>query len=117
MAISRDWAKLFAADWNARDLKGVLSHYTDHFEMSSPLIMKIAGEPSGWLRGKEKVAAYWRAALGRNPGLPFELLDVFSGPNSIVVHYRRNSGRRAAEVLFFDEQRLVYRAAAHYMEG
>jgi hypothetical protein len=41
---------------------------------------------------------------------------VFIGANSIVLHYRNNSGKRVAEILFFNEQGLVYRAAAHYNE-
>jgi hypothetical protein len=49
--------------------------------------------------------------------LHFELLDLFVGANSIVLHYRRESGRPAAEVLFFNEQGLVYWAAAHYHEN
>src|SRR5215831_2954756 len=118
MIITREFAASFAAEWiaawNARDLPRVLSHYTDDFEMNSPLIIDIAGEPSGRLRGKEKVRAYWQAALNKNPGLHFELLDVFVGANSIALHSRGNSGKRSVEVLFFDEQCLVCQAAAHY---
>ena len=121
MVITREFADSFAVEWiaawNARDLPRVLSYYTEDFEMSSPLIIEIAGEPSGELRGKEKVRAYWQAALQRNPGLRFELLAVFAGANSMVLHYLRNSGQPAAEVLFFNEQGLVYRAAAHYRPG
>jgi len=120
MAITREWAESFAAEWiaawNAHDLARVLSHYTDDFEMSSPFIIEIAGEPSGCLRGKETVRAYWQAALKRNPGLHFELLDVFVGASSIVLHYHRNSGQPGVEVLFFNEHGLIYRAAAHYQE-
>lgn len=118
MIITREFADSFAAEWiaawNARDLPRVLAHYRDDFEMNSPLIVEIAGEPSGCLQGKEKVRAYWQAALGKNPGLHFELLDVFVGASSLVFHYRRESGKRAAEILFFNEQGLVYRSAAHY---
>ena len=120
MAITREFAASFAAEWiaawNAHDLPRVLSHYSDDFDMDSPFIIEIAGEPSGGLQGKEKIRAYWQAALKKHPGLHFELLDVFLGANSVVLHYRRNSGQPAAEVLFFNEQGLVYRAAAHYQD-
>jgi ketosteroid isomerase-like protein len=120
MAITREFAASFAAEWiaawNAHDLPRVLSYYTDDFEMSSPFIIEIAGEPSGCLQGKEQVRAYWQAALKKNPGLHFKLLSIFTGAGSIVLYYRRNSGQPAAEVFFFTEQRLVYRAAAHYQE-
>jgi ketosteroid isomerase-like protein len=96
MIVTREFAASFAAEWivawNARDLPRVLSHYTEDFEMSSPLIIEIAGEPSGCLQGKEKVRAYWKAALDKNPGLHFELLDGSAGANSIALLYRGNSG-------------------------
>src|SRR3974377_1545055 len=101
MKITREFAISFAAEWtaawNARDLTRVLAHYTEDFEMSSPFIVKIAGEPSGTLRGKDKVRAYWQAALNKNPGLHFELLDVFVGASSLTLHHRRESGTRVTE--------------------
>jgi ketosteroid isomerase-like protein len=61
--ISREFAERFAeewvAAWNARDVARILSHYDDDFEMASPRIVEIAGEPSGVLRCKERVGAYW----------------------------------------------------------
>ena len=121
MVITREFAAAFAAQWiaawNARDLLGVLSHYTNDFEMGSPLILEVAGEPSGCLRGKETVRTCWQAALKKHPGLHFELLDVFVGADSVELHYRRIIGQPAAEVFFFNEQGLVYQAAAHYQEN
>lgn len=56
--ITRDFAERVAEEWivawNAHDVPRVLSHYEDDFEMASPLIIEIAGEPSGVLRGKER---------------------------------------------------------------
>ena len=49
--------------WNAHDLARVLSHYSEDFEMSSPYVVEIAGDPSGTLRGKAAVGAYWKKAL------------------------------------------------------
>ena len=62
---------------------GILSHYEDDFEMASPLIVEVAGEPSGVLHGKDKVGAYWEKALQRNRQSPgFEKLGVFVGTQS-----------------------------------
>ena len=36
--------------WNAHDLDRILSHYSDQFEMSSPVVIQVAGEPSGTLQ-------------------------------------------------------------------
>lgn len=111
---TEEFAREWIAAWNARDLPRVLAHYTDDFEMSSPFIVEIAGEPGGTLKGKERVAAYWKAALEKHHNLHFELLGVFTGASSVVIHYRANFGRIAAEVLFLNDKGKVYRAAAHY---
>ena len=116
--ITRDWAAQFAREWidswNARDLDRILSHYTDDFQMRSPYIVQFMGEPSGTLKGKDRVGAYWRAALERLPDLRFELTEVYAGVDSVAIHYRAARGKIAIEVLFFDENRKVIRAAAHY---
>jgi tripartite-type tricarboxylate transporter receptor subunit TctC len=62
-------AQHFAVDWieawNSRDLERVLAHYADRFEMSSPFIARIAGEPSGRLRGRGQGPGSRTAALRR----------------------------------------------------
>src|SRR5438876_10821997 len=59
--IDREWAEAFAREWvdawNAHDLERILSHYTDDFEMASPLIVERMGVASGRLKGKEAFAA------------------------------------------------------------
>src|SRR5689334_20299084 len=57
------FATEWIAAWNSHDLDRVLSHYADDFEMSSPIIAQIAGEPSGKLKGKKAVGAYWSSGL------------------------------------------------------
>lgn len=75
--ITREFATQFAqewiASWNSHDLTRILSHYHEDFELSSPYIAQIAGEPSGILKGKAAVGAYWAKALDRMPTLQFEL--------------------------------------------
>jgi len=112
------FAERFAADWieswNAHDLGRVLSHYAEDFEMSSPVIIQIAGEPSGTLRGKAAVGAYWKKALDLIPDLRFELLSVLSGVGSITLCYKGARGRLAAEVFHFGADRKITQAFAHY---
>src|SRR4051794_29166287 len=111
---ARRFADGWAEAWNSHDLDRVLGHYAEDFEMSSPFIRDLAGEPSGTLRGKEAVGAYWRRALERFPGLRFEVLDVFAGAGSVALRYRAVAGLVACEVFFFDAHGKVSRAAAHY---
>ncbi len=116
--IDRAFAQHFAADWidawNRHDIDRILAHYTDDFEMSSPVIVKIAGEPSGRLKGKEAVGSYWRKALELLPGLQFDLLATLVGLNSITLYYNGVRGP-SAEVFHFDESGRVARAFAHYV--
>ena len=100
--------------WNAHDLRRVLSHCVDDFEMSSPVIIQITGEPSGMLQGKAAVGAYWRKALGLIPDLHFELISVLVGVTSITLYYKGTRGRLAAEVFHFGARQMVSRAFAHY---
>ena len=109
-----DFAAEWIAAWNAHDLTRVLSHYTEDFEMTSPKIVQIAGEPSGRLVGKTAVGAYWSKALARVPDLHFELLAVMHGVDSVVLYYRGAGGQLAAEVFYFNSAGLVWRACANY---
>ncbi|HEY9146916.1 MAG TPA: nuclear transport factor 2 family protein [Thiobacillus sp.] len=116
--LDKAFADHFAADWidawNTHDLDRVLSHYTDDFEMSSPVIIKVAGEPSGTLQGKAAVGSYWAKALQLIPDLHFELITTLLGVNSITLYYQGARGL-SAEVFHFNQDGKVTRAYAHYL--
>ncbi len=120
MNLDQDSADRFARDWleawNTGDLPRVLEHYTDNFEMTSPFITKVFGEPSGKLVGKSRVEAYWRSALQKLPGLHFKLLNVFVGAESIALYYKTSFGKMAVEVLMLNKQGLVTHGFAHYVD-
>lgn len=110
VAFAEDWI----ASWNAHDLDRILSHYTEDFEMSSPYIVQFTGEASGTLKGKDKIGAYWRAALQRLPDLRFEHIATCAGIGSVAIHYKGAGGRLVIEVFQFGSSGLVEKAAAHY---
>ena len=107
------FAKEWIAAWNSHDLDRILDHYEDDFEMSSPIIPMLAGEPSGKLRGKPAVGAYWTKALNKLPNLHFELVTVLAGVDSVTVCYKGHRGL-SAEVLHFGPGGKVRAAFAHY---
>jgi hypothetical protein len=115
--LDKTFADRFAAEWiaawNSHDLHRVLAHYADDFEMSSPYIARIAGEPSGQLKGKEAVGAYWRKALDLYPDIHFELITTLLGAQSITLYYRSQRGM-AAEVFLFGPDKKATSAFAHY---
>jgi hypothetical protein len=115
-SFSEDFAREWIDSWNSHDLSRILSHYSEDFEMSSPLIIQIAGEPSGMLKCKASVGAYWKKALQLIPDLRFERLETLVGVNSLTVYYKSTRGL-SAEVFHFGPDRKVVRAYAHYAIG
>jgi len=115
--IRKEFAEKFATEWmeswNAHDLDRILSHYSEDFEMSSPLIARITGEASGKIKGKEHVRAYWAKALERIPDLRFKLLTVLFGVDTVTLYYEGPRGP-SAEVFRFNADQKVDRAQAHY---
>src|SRR5579872_6323390 len=115
--IDKAFAEQFAAEWiaawNSHDLERVLAHYTDDFEMSSPLIRQIVSEPSGKLKGKPAVRAYWAKGLAAIPDLRLELTEILIGAESVTLIYKGHRGL-SAEVFVFDDAGKVKTAMAHY---
>jgi len=116
--INREWAQEFANDWiaswNAHDMNRILSHYTDDFEMSSPLIVERLGILEGKLKGKNAVRDYWQHGLSMNPPLLFELIDVLVGINEITIYYSNVGRRIVAETLFFNDSGKVTHGFAQW---
>ena len=110
---AREWIEA----WNSHDFERILSHYTDDFEMSSPFIISLFGQPSGTLKGREQIGTYWKMALERLPDLRFELLGVFAGVHSIVIFYQAVPGKRGTEVFFLNESGKVHKAMAHHEQS
>ena len=115
--ITQEFAEAFAREWidawNSHHLDRILSHYTDDFAMSSPLIATVAHEPSGVLRGKAAIGAYWKRALEQLPNLRFEHLGTFVGADSVALYYRGHRGL-VVEAFFFGADGKVVRASANY---
>lgn len=95
--------------WNAHDLDDILSHYTDDFEMSSPVIAGAMNEPSGKLKGKGIIRVYWSKALasiltftlksctfwlGRTVSPSFTTVFAACPPRSFISIIRARSMRR-----------------------
>jgi hypothetical protein len=112
-AFAKQFVNGWIDSWNSHDLDRILSHYVDDFEMSSPIIVEMAGEPSGTLAGKAAVGAYWAKALAKFPDLHFDHVATFVGVGSITLLFKW-AGGVAAEVFLFGPDRKVVRAYAHH---
>jgi ketosteroid isomerase-like protein len=120
--ISADWARQFAAEWiaawNAHDLERILSHYSDDFEMQSPLIIDRMGVSSGILKGKEAIRPYWQKGLDARPPLQFMLRDMLVGIDTIAIYYLSiTRNKMVAEFLRFNDRGQVVHGAGLYSAG
>ena len=114
---AKQLADRWFAAWNAHDLDAILALYSDEFEMTSRYIVQIAGEPSGTLKGKAAVGAYWRKALQAMPDLKLEPVEVLASVNSITLFYRNMARKElGAEVLFVDKAGKITKGLAHYAD-
>ena len=111
---ARQFAEEWVTAWNNHDIDTVLTHYTDDFEMTTPMIQRVLGIESGTLKGKTAVGDYWRAALVKAPDLKFTILDITCGVDSVSIYYNAVMGKRAIETFFFNENGKVYRSLATY---
>jgi SnoaL-like domain len=105
-ALANEWIKA----WKRRDSEAVASHYSEDVEFQSPLVVHLLGEPSGTVSGKQNLEDYFRKVLEAFPGeLGIELVGVYQGVSSILVHFQAK-GRRAIEVMELDGEGKIHRA-------
>jgi ketosteroid isomerase-like protein len=64
---ARDLASHWIRAWNAHDLDEIMSHYAEEVVLVSPVAAKILNEPSGTVKGKEALRAYFRRGLDVYP--------------------------------------------------
>jgi hypothetical protein len=116
--LEQSWALKFAkewiASWNSHDLGKILSHYTEDFQMSSPLIVQRLGRTDGVLKGKPAVAEYWKEALAQGPPLRFELRDVLVGIDQLTIYYQSVGRKVVAETLTFNNALKVVAGSAQW---
>ena len=111
---AQTFAAVWVAAWNRHDVDAVLAHYADDFTMTTPMIQKLLGIPSGTLQGKPAVGDYWRAALRKIPDLKFSIIETTCGVDTVSIYYDAVLGRRAIETFFFNAEGKVCKALATY---
>ena len=111
---AQKFAKDWIESWNSHDLDKVLAHYSDDFEITTPMIKTFLGIDTGTLKGKQKIKEYWTAALNQLPDMHLELIDIVISINSIALYYKTVMDKMAIEVMFFDSSGKINKAIAHY---
>ena len=110
-ALGRKWI----AAWNSHDLERVLALYAEDSEMTSDKIPALGFDPSGTLRGKPKLRAYWGKALELLPDLQFTLIDSYVSPDSLVVFYQNERGAKICEYLRLNAEGKIIQGSANHL--
>ena len=110
-ALGRIWVEA----WNARDLEGLLALYDDAAVMTSDRIPALGFGADGTVRGKDALRAYWSKALGLLPELHFSLIDVYVSPDSLVVFYANERGKKICEYLRVNDAGLIVQGSANHL--
>lgn len=95
LAFAREWI----AAWNSHDLDAIMAHYEDDVELVSPVAAQLLGVPRGLISGKAALRDYFARGLAAFPQLQFQLIDVLSGVDSLVLYYRNQRGTQTAEFM------------------
>lgn len=99
--------------WNRRDLDGVMTHYADAVEFSSPTVQQRWARSDGWLRGKDELRANFAIGIAKER-LHFEFIDILFGANTACILYRRENGAVVADLIEFDGAGHAVRVVACY---
>jgi len=112
---AQEFAKQWAAAWNAHDLDAVLSHFADDADFVSPVAAQLLPETQGILQGKAAIREYWTLGLQRIPDLHFEIVNVYAGLTTVVINYRNHVGGLVNEVLQLNDEGHVIRGEGTYL--
>jgi hypothetical protein len=120
LMVTGEWVREFAQEWvrswNTHDLEAILAHYEDGVVLTSPVAARLLNDPSGNVRGKAALRAYFSKGLEAYPDLKFELKDVMWGLSSVVLCYANQVGRKTGEFMEIDGNGKVVRVVANYSE-
>jgi hypothetical protein len=97
---AQQFAAEWVAAWNRHDVDAVLAHYADDFTMTTPMIQKLLGVPTGTRKGKQPWAITGALRSPRfRPAVLHHRNHLRRGPAS-AFYYNAVLGRRAIETFF-----------------
>ena len=111
---ANEFANHWVKAWNSHNLDEIMFHYSTDVVLLSPAAAKILNDPSGMVKGKEALRAYFRRGLEAYPSLKFELIDVMWGVSSVVLYYVNQKGGKTAEFMEVDTDIKATRVVANY---
>ncbi len=116
--LTKEKAHAFAAEWieawNSHDLEHILTHYAENVVLISPVAANLLNDPSGTVKGKDALRAYFKKGLDAHKQLRFEPIETMWGLSSIVLHYANQRGTKSGEFMEFDADGKIVKVVANY---
>lgn len=113
-----DTAKSFAEhwinSWNSHDVNAIMSHYADEIVFHSPFIPLLKFNDTGIITNKQDLRKYFEIGLNTYPDLHFTFHSLFTGLNTLVIHYTSVNNREALEVFEFNDAGKVTKVYCNY---
>lgn len=107
------FAATWAGDWNSHDLDRIMRHFAADVVFRSPVAAELLEGCDGTVRGKDALRGYFAAGIRRFPDLHFEVIEVYTGIDTIVINYRNQNGRLVNEIMTFDGSLVVAGAGTY----
>jgi ketosteroid isomerase-like protein len=116
--LTKDQAHELAEHWvqafNSHDLEQIMSHYDEDVVLVSPIAARLLNDPSGTVKGKAALRAYFKKGLEAYPNLKFELVDVMWGLFSVVLYYVNQNGTKTGEYMEVGSTGKIVKVIANY---
>ncbi len=112
------FAKQFATEWehawNSHDIDRIMQHYADDIVLLSPIAAKLLGQAE--VEGAKAVRRYFMTGLEAYPDLKFQVLEVLTGEQSLVLYYVNQNSIKAGEFMQLNAAGRVEKMIAHYSQ-
>lgn len=84
-------AHAWLAAFNRHDVDALVALYAEEATHTSPKIRALHPDTGGKLRGKAALAAWWKDANARLPGLRYELTALTASTERVFIEYERHA--------------------------
>lgn len=111
---AQSFAEQWIGAWNSHDLSTIMGMYSENIRFYSPYIMKLEMNAKGVITKKDELEKYFAKALGIYTDLHFELHEVLTGADSVILYYKSVNNRMAAEMMELDASGKISLVKAHY---
>ncbi len=94
--------------WNSHDLERILSHYSEDFELTSPLIRQALNIETGMIKGKERVREWWRSVLNKVPDIHFEFVDIAESVEcKALIQRSSHNNKNVVSIFWINDDDLI----------